>query len=644
MSLALFSGLSGLRANQQYLDVIGNNLANSNTPGYKASRVTFGDVLSQSLRRASAPTANLGGVNPTQLGRGVSVASIDQNFGQGRLVATGRNLDLAIQGDGFFVASNGTTNFFTRVGALNRDADEYLVDARTGYRIRADDGSSIQLPQSGVLEPNATTQIDVRGNLPGKFTGPTIDESTSAGPYLEAYPAQITGGVGPFDLSASASMTITINGTTRPVTFDASNLPSGFDLANLTVAEIVTALNAVPTGLNGAAASVGTGGELLITSTATGETQTISISGPAATTLGIAGSDQGTETEATAATPLNDLKINSADYVAGDIIRVRGSKPDGTTIDADFIYGTDGTTLGELQTFADALFAPDATVTLDAAGVMHLTAANPGAGSFSLSFADDTTPGGGESDFGEVEFQNDVKGVGPDTETTTFSVFDSLGVEHTISLKFERQITGEWTASVEFPDGDGSLTSVTLPNLNYGTDGKLSGTVARAIEVQWAGGGAATQTIAINLQDPTSGEQLTQLGASGLVSATQDGYTSGSLLSFTVEPDGTVRGDYSNGLSREIARLQLALFTNPAGLERAGNGFFVATSNSGQPQFATASSGGAGAIVSGSLEGSNVDVAEEFVRLIEAQRGFQANARIISTSNEVLAELTRLGQ
>jgi flagellar hook protein FlgE len=643
MSLALFSGLSGLRANQQYLDVIGNNLANSNTPGYKASRVTFGDVLSQSLRRASAPTATLGGVNPTQLGRGVSVASIDQNFGQGRLVATGRNLDLAIQGDGFFVASNGSTNFFTRVGALNRDADEFLVDARTGYRIRADDGSSIQLPQSGVLEPNATTQIDVRGNLPGKFTGPTIDESTSVGPYLEAYPAQITGSAGPFNLTGQNTMTITVNGTTRSVTFDASNLPSGANVAALTASDIVTALNAVQTGLNGAVASV-SGGAVQITTTASGQTQTIAVSGPAATALGIASTSTGTETEATATTALNDLKINTADYVAGDVIRVRGSKPDGTTIDADFVYGTDGTTLGDLQTFADALFAPDATVTLDSAGVMHLTAANPGAGSFSLSFADDTVTGGGASDFGDVEFQNDVAGVGPDTETTTFSVFDSLGVEHTISLKFERQITGEWTAAVEFPDGDGTLTSVTLPNLNYGTDGKLSGTVARAIEVQWAGSGTATQTISINLQDPTSGEQLTQLGASGLVSATQDGYTSGSLLSFTVEPDGTVRGDYSNGLSREIARLQVALFTNPAGLERAGNGFFVATSNSGQPQFATAGSGGAGAIVSGSLEGSNVDVAEEFVRLIEAQRGFQANARIISTSNEVLAELTRLGQ
>jgi flagellar hook protein FlgE len=654
MSLALFSGLSGLRANQQYLDVIGNNLANSNTPGYKSSRVTFGDVLSQSLRRGSAPTATLGGVNPTQLGRGVSVASIDQNFSQGRLVATGRTLDLAVQGEGFFVATDGTNNFFSRVGAFGIDGDQKLVDLRTGYRIRSDTGGDIQLPLSGVLPPQQTESIAVRGNLAGKVNGPTIEEWTSDGPYLEATPAQAvgtaTGTAGLFDFSAPGDNVLTINvsGTTRTVTLTPGvNLPSTASLSSLSVSDVVSALNATPSGLAGAVASeVGSAptSTLAITTTASGDEATLTISGPAASILGIATSATGTQTVATATSPLNDLKFNVDDYVAGDIIRVRGSKPDGTTVDASFIYGTDGTTLGDLLTFTNTLFAPDATVTLDVDGVAHLTAANPGESSLSLNFSDDTVTGGGESNFSAVEFQVDVVGEDPDVETASLTVFDSLGVEHTLSVQFERQITGDWAMTVDFPGSDGTLQAASLPTLLFGTDGKLPGSVVRSIDVTWNSGNAAPQTINFVFEDPVSGEQLTQLGDGPSISATQDGYAAGTLSSFAVEPDGTIRGDYTNGLSQEIAKMQVALFTNPAGLERAGSGFFVATSNSGQPQFATAGAGSAGAVVSGSLEGSNVDVAEEFVRLIEAQRGFQANARIISTSNEVLAELTRLGQ
>ncbi len=651
MSLALFSGLSGLRANQQYLDVIGNNLANSNTPGYKSSRVTFGDVLSQTLRRGSAPTSTLGGVNPVQLGRGVSVASIDQNFSQGRLVATGRTLDLAIQGEGFFVATDGTNNFFSRVGAFGIDGDQKLVDLRTGYRVRSDTGGDIQLPLSGVLPPQQSGSIAIRGNLPGKVEGPTIEQWTSDDNYLEAYPAQLTSALsGPFDLSGAGNNVLTINvsGTTRTVTLDpAANLPAGASLSALTVAEIVTAINATPTNLGGIVATeVGTPptSTLSIATKASGDDATITISGPAAALLGINGADTGTETAATATSALNDMKFNTKDYVAGDSIRIRGSKPDGTTIDASFIYGTDGTTLGDLMTFTNNLYAPDAAMTIDQNGLAHLTAANPGDSALSLSFSDDTVAGGGASNFSAVEFQVDVVGKNADVETASLTVFDSLGVEHSLAVKFERQITGDWSVQVEFPGNDGTLQSFSLPTLVFGTDGKLPSSVVRSIDVTWNSGNAAPQTLNLVFDDPLSGEQLTQLGDGPTISATQDGYAAGTLASFSVEPDGTVRGDYTNGLSQAIAKMQVALFTNPAGLERAGTGFYRATSNSGQPQFAAAGAGSAGSVVSGSLEGSNVDVAEEFVRLIEAQRGFQANARIISTSNEVLAELTRLGQ
>ena len=162
MTNALLSGLTGLRANQNYLDVIGNNLANSNTPGYKSSRVTFSDILSQTLRPASGPSARLGGTNPLQLGRGAVISSIDQNFAQGSLLTTGRTLDLGVQGNGFFVLSDGNEQFFTRVGAFGLDSEEYLVDLRSGPQGAVELRPDIQITLNSVVPPDG----DVEDQLP----------------------------------------------------------------------------------------------------------------------------------------------------------------------------------------------------------------------------------------------------------------------------------------------------------------------------------------------------------------------------------------------------------------------------------------------------------------------------------------------
>src|SRR5262245_12880369 len=118
MSGALTSALSGLRVHQFYLDVVGNNLANSSTIGYERSRVTFADLMSQTLSNGSAPTSTVGGVNPKQVGLGVAVHSVDIRNDQGVLNATGRPFDLAIQGDGFFVLNAGSRNLYSRAGGF----------------------------------------------------------------------------------------------------------------------------------------------------------------------------------------------------------------------------------------------------------------------------------------------------------------------------------------------------------------------------------------------------------------------------------------------------------------------------------------------------------------------------------------------
>src|ERR1035437_4298991 len=115
------------------LDVAGNNLANINSTAFKGSRVSFSDLLTETLREASQPSATSGGTNPVQIGSGVQVASVDRNMTQGSLVNTGQSLDMAIDGAGYFVLNTGTKDIYTRAGSFSVDPSYNLVDPSTAY-------------------------------------------------------------------------------------------------------------------------------------------------------------------------------------------------------------------------------------------------------------------------------------------------------------------------------------------------------------------------------------------------------------------------------------------------------------------------------------------------------------------------------
>src|SRR5437660_2600895 len=137
MSNSLFTGVTGLRINQEMLDVVGNNLANSNTTGFKAQRVRFADLVYQTVNQATSSSSNaVSGTNPAQIGLGAKVAAIDPNLQQGSLESTGRDLDLAIEGDGYFVARDANQSLFTRVGTFGVDSQNFLVNPANGFRIQ----------------------------------------------------------------------------------------------------------------------------------------------------------------------------------------------------------------------------------------------------------------------------------------------------------------------------------------------------------------------------------------------------------------------------------------------------------------------------------------------------------------------------
>ncbi|HET6826502.1 MAG TPA: flagellar hook protein FlgE [Amnibacterium sp.] len=203
------------------------------------------------------------------------------------------------------------------------------------------------------------------------------------------------------------------------------------------------------------------------------------------------------------------------------------------------------------------------------------------------------------------------------------SVYGKDGAQKTLSITFTPGANGAWSYSAD----DGSGTPVT-GNLQC-TNGKVTGNTTMT----------TTDGIAVDMTGLT--------GFAGLATATlatQDGTAAGRLLSTTMGSDGTLSGTFSNGATIPLARLALATFVNPEGLEKAGNSTMSQTLNSGPATLTTAGDGSAGTIVAGALEASNVDLSQEFTNLIIAQRGFQANARIITTSDQVLQDLVQLKQ
>lgn len=645
MGLSLFTGLSGLRAFETSLDVVGNNIANSNTIGYRASRTSFGDLLSITISPGSAPSATLGGTNPAQLGLGVGVKSIDINTGPGSILATDRNLDLAIFGPGFFIVNDGQRDFYTRAGTFGFDAAGTLVDLGTGYTVRSAEGASIVVDPTAVAPPQATTSINLQGNLPAKVTGPLPEILATSNPFTTGDAAEITGSnTAPFSFTNGESLSIQVDGgAPQTVTFQTADFAN---IAAATAAEVAAAINAQITG---AVASVNAGA-IVLTSNKLGEDSSIKltdVSGSPAFTLGLSTVlVTGTEQTASATTDLNDLVENVTDYSSAnnDGITISGSLGDGTEFEATFVYGTDGTRVGDLISFIQAQF-PDATVEMNAEGTLTITANEPGEAQFALSI-EDAPNNVGTSDWGKMQVVEEQTGTDPDEVNTAITIYDQFGEGHVLALSFQRVDAVEWQLVATLPDEDGNVLDGSVATIRFNSDGSLQNSGGTGIgdpniEIQF---GSTTQSIAIDIGTPqgstSSGiDGITQFGGPATAQAvSQDGYAFGSLADVIVTEDGAVRAVFTNGQTEVVGEIALANFANPGGLRRVGSNLFSQTVNSGNANIGNA--GGAGGVIqSGVLEASNVDLAEEFVRMIEAQRGYQASARVIRSSEELLTTL-----
>jgi len=672
MSVALSSGVTGLESYQKMLDIAGDNLANVGTTGFKYSRITFSQLLSETMKAASPPTTSIGGTNPQQVGHGVGVAAITPIMTQGNITDTGNPLDLAIEGEGYFTLNDGSKDLYTRAGAFAIDANSRLVDPATGFIVQRmgttgeSDGfqvvgdTNIRIPTNVSISALATSEIRVAGNLSTTNTltetqtnkmasnitftvggAPAI--STDRISQLDQYTGSTwTDGTLTFSGYKSDGTALGSNPTvdlTMPVT-QATTL--GDVLSWLNTNEGTPAVQEVQTLTPDAVATAGT-----FTLTYNGETtgaiaynatlgtiQTAleSLSGVSAGDITVGGTtlDVAGNTTFKFANTLGDVNMISFDFSG-----LTGPSQAGSTI-AETTKGFK----------VQGVLGDDATAALEN-GKITIT---------------DQTAGYSQSDFKMAWSDTnltmpayfEVTTVGGDeVKSVNITVFDTQGGKHVLSGAFVRTNTAN-TWDMILTSISGNITDITFDNRRingiefYADNGSYKGLNTTTgdtanFAVSFAHDPGNTQTIAVDMGTTGQFNGLTQFDAnSTAVARGQDGYAAGSFSSLAVSNDGVIIGTFTNGIKKDIATLRLTLFQNPSALESVGEGYFLPSGNSGGAIATQAQSGGAGLLRGGTLEGSNVNTAKEFISLIQSQNYYQANARTIRIANEMLRELTNL--
>ena len=673
MFKSLYSGISGLSANLTNLDVIGNNIANSNTVGFKSSRVTFSEMLTQTIRPASRPVdGGLGGTNPQQIGLGTRIGSIDTNFNQGNFRTTGRKTDIAIQGNGFFMLSDGTSLTYTRAGVFGLDSANYLVSPSTGLKVQgvmADATGILPLgPMEDIyIDPGlvvpaaASTTVELRGNL---------DAASDAQPTIVRTPSLLTmaggtdllvdmSGESGGQLNLDVGNRIALNG--RDSAGDLLTTNTFEVTTDTTYQDLVAWLNS-ETGVG--TFSIDPSGALQLINTSGGELVGVSL---AVDGKDVFGSNLTIGTVAAGATAQSSELRSYAG--AGDLLQ-NIYTADGAPLGVDFTDPTAALVLGGSingEQVDTTTFAVDGTTTLgDLANEIQYAL---GAYSNPATINDE----GQIEIIGEVGISSSIDEVSV-TElgqvnsalTDAFSfiqiqqaedqriytmatrVYDSLGIEHAVSFSFEK-VPGlnEWIWQAEM-EGTEVLLSGGSGRISFDSTGAISSfsfddnASALTFQPQAQGEGAENVVLDLDFGETGTLTGLTQFEGEGNLQAVADGYASGNLVDFAIDQAGIITGIFSNDITLAIAQIGIAQFSNQEGLVREANNTYRLSGNSGQAMETFAGLGNGVMLAAGALETSNVDLAREFTNLVVAQRSFQANSRVISTADEIMQELVNL--
>jgi len=549
LSASLYQGITGLQAHSEKISVIGNNLANVSTVGFKGANMHFEDVMSQDVY-TSAGVA--------QVGRGVRVAAIYSDFAQGSFESTTESTDLAIGGSGFFTvkAKNTDNQYYTRAGNFRFDKDGYLTDPH-GYVVQG----WAMVKASTAAATGATTS--------------TANTNTFA---ISGSPTDIR--INNFQSPPEATSNVSV----------ITNLdPNNKSKSNSTENPYFAMFN----NWNGNATTP-------LASTAYGYSSTLKVYDEVGAahnltvyfdqvTLSNAGGNTVWEYMVTCAPSEDGRTLSGANGALSSLT--------GTSAAGVLMIGT--------MTFRAGALISESAYTLKSNGGGALKNLN------SWQLADFST--GGYPLITPNFIQASNASIATAANSTPIAM--NFGIRNT-----ELTSNGSGSYSVGWSQSKGSL-------------GNTAASVGNAISnVGWLPGFKSPVIDAMTTQSYDTG------GSSTLFQS-QDGYTAGFLQSISVSREGILTGRYSNGQVLDLYSLTLTSFTNQWGLRREGGNLFSETRESGPALTGQANSPGKGTVASSTLEQSNVDMGTQFVQLITAQRGFQANTKVITTADSMLGEV-----
>ena len=592
MMRSLFSGVAGLKTHQTKMDVIGNNIANVNTVGFKSSSITFADLMSQTTQRASGPNAAMGtgGVNARQIGLGVKSGAININItGQGSAQSTGNPFDIMIEGDNFFIVSNGSSNFFTRDGSFYVDAAGNLAMTSNGYNvmgwqvdpstmdIRKDTVTALRIMSTANMTypPEATTLAHMSGILDRTDTDATstngkmvnlsffdaLGYSYTArfsfkrtdkvpGSDRDEYSLELVAildsegnevpmpdGVSLEDLFGSPA----VQNKVQKIAFDDTNYSwDGTKLVSNITHEVIVDLSKLTGGIDDREAEI----TFKEKADGTGEDKTITVQEALDAIAKAYGFEGSTE----------------------EFLKMKG------------VIGEDGEEINDLS-IEEML--------------LNLAGGATGAENGALPTEGEFTVAG-----------RNFNGVTITFNANTGDFYGINGLPTSFKSMLNLSLLGG-----NFSDISIDFSEISEPyNMGTSTIGATSGGAESSDD--WGLG---------------TGRRL------------------GKMIGVSIQQNGMIYASYDNGMTRLLGQIATAAFANASGLEKSGDNLYSATMNSGEFNgIGVDVTANGGYMSTGQLEMSNVDLSSEFTEMITTQRGFQANSRIITVSDTLLEELTNL--
>lgn len=556
LTTALNTSLNGLALNETAIEVIGNNIANAGTNGFKASTVEFTTQLARTLSVGSEAQGANGGTNPRQIGLGATTSSIRRDNSQGAITTSTSPSDLAIEGAGFFILDGTQGQVYSRNGNFTLNKDALLVNAQ-GLRVQ----------------------------------GYGVDEQ------FNVVKTQVT------DLSIPLIQE-TIAQETTMVAMEGSLLTDGN-------AEIATQRGII-------------------------ETSQMTDAGNA-------------DADIVATTLLSDVQIGGQSvFTVGETISYTPIKGEASYPDETFNV-TATSEVGDFTQFLSDVLGLDTANGADVAvvgGRIQVTSNEGRTQDVSIPAGNELTQTSGAAQLQlDLGFSR-VQSADGESAVATFAVYDSLGEQLTVRMHTVVEATTPTTQVryyLESSDDSDRETFLGTGTFDLDAGGAITGNAFRTITINRGATAANDLSIDLDLSD-ISGLSNSNSLASTLNLKSQDGAPPGALSSFNINDSGVINGVFDNGIIRPLGQILLAQFSNELGLVEAGNGTFREGISSGVGRHLEPGDQGTGSIRAGAVELSNTDVGRNLVDLIVASTNYRGNARVISSTQQLVDELLVLGR